>query len=120
MPTKTLATWHGYDLVEYLPSGEIRIEHGGSGKCSLWLTSDEVSQIFADPAAMESFATEKGIHSEAETVYVVRDARGEYLSDKHPGGRSSSRDDALVFETREAAKEARDRRTDRVLSRKVV
>ncbi len=52
--------------------------------------------------------------SNTDQVYVVRDAGGEYLSDR---GRTPATDEAREFETREAALAACERATDRVLSR---
>jgi len=49
------------------------------------------------------------------TVYVVRDASGEYVSE---GGRTPASDEAREFETRQEAEAACERTTDRVLSRK--
>lgn len=54
-----------------------------------------------------------------ETVYVVRDAGGEYLSGKHEGQRTPASDEAKEFETCEEAKAACERTTDRVLSREI-
>lgn len=54
--------------------------------------------------------------NEVETVYVVRDASGEYVSDI---GRTPAAGEAREFETREEAKAACTRETDRVLSREV-
>jgi hypothetical protein len=50
-----------------------------------------------------------------ETVYVVRDASGEYV--RGDGSRTPCSDQAEEFETREEAEEARSRSTDRVLIR---
>lgn len=51
------------------------------------------------------------------TVYVVRDAAGEYISGKHDGGRTPASNEAKEFEAREEAEAACERATDRVLSR---
>lgn len=51
------------------------------------------------------------------TVFVVRDASGEYLSGKSEGGRTPASNEAKEFETREEAQAACERSTDRVLSR---
>jgi hypothetical protein len=56
--------------------------------------------------------------TQSETVYVVRDASGEYLSGKH-GGRTPAGDEAKEFATPEEAQAACERATDRVLSREV-
>lgn len=50
-----------------------------------------------------------------ETVYVVRDASGEYL--RADGSRTPAGNEAHEFETREEAQAACERSTDRVLSR---
>ena len=50
------------------------------------------------------------------TVYVVRDASGEYLKDER-GGRTPASNEAREFDTREDADNARTRATDRVYSR---
>lgn len=55
--------------------------------------------------------------STTETVYVVRDAAGEYLTPT--GTRSPASDEAREFEAREEAAAACERGTDRVLSREV-
>lgn len=52
----------------------------------------------------------------AEQVYVVRDASGEYLAEK---GRTPASDEALEFESLEEAQSACERATDRVLVREV-
>jgi len=54
-----------------------------------------------------------------ETVYVVRDASGEYLSAKHEGERTPASDEAREFNSREEAQAACERATDCVLSREV-
>lgn len=51
----------------------------------------------------------------SKTVYVVRDASGEYL--RGNGTRTPASNEAQEFETREDAAEACERATDRVLSR---
>jgi len=53
------------------------------------------------------------------TVYVVRDASGEYISGKYAGERTPAGDEAQEYETREEAQDACDRATDRVYSREV-
>jgi hypothetical protein len=50
-----------------------------------------------------------------ETVYVVRDASGEYL--RADGKRTPASDQAREFETREYALAACERATDKVFSR---
>jgi hypothetical protein len=52
-----------------------------------------------------------------ETVYVVRDASGEYI--REIGSRTPASDEAHEFETREEAQAACTRATDKVLSREV-
>lgn len=53
----------------------------------------------------------------ADTVYVVRDASGEYL--RADGKRTPASDEAREYETTEEAQAACERATDRVLSREV-
>lgn len=53
------------------------------------------------------------------TVFVVRDAGGEYISGKREGERTPASDEAMEFETREEAQAACERATDRVLEREV-
>ena len=48
------------------------------------------------------------------TVYVVRDAAGEYIT---AAGRSPASNEAIEYETREEAEASCTRATDRVLSR---
>jgi hypothetical protein len=55
--------------------------------------------------------------SQADTVYVVRDAGGEYLSDRREGHRTPTSGEAREYETREEAQAACERATDRVRSR---
>jgi len=55
-----------------------------------------------------------------ETVYVVRDASGEYLSGKYAGERTLASDEAKEFSTYRAALAACGRATDRVLIREIV
>ena len=55
-----------------------------------------------------------------ETVYVVRDASGEYLSGKYAGERTPASDEAKEFSTHDDAQAACDRATDRVLIREIV
>ncbi len=55
--------------------------------------------------------------AEEITVYVVRDASGEYVSGS---GRTPASNEADEFETREEAEEACERATDAVLARQVV
>ncbi len=52
-----------------------------------------------------------------ETVYVVRDASGEYVANPETGKRTPASNEAHEFETREDAAAACSRETDRVLSR---
>lgn len=52
-----------------------------------------------------------------ETVYVVRDASGEYISAK--GGRTPASNEAREFETQDEAQAACERATDKVLAREV-
>ena len=52
-------------------------------------------------------------------VWVVRDAGGEYISRKQEEKRTSDSLEAKEFETREQARQACVRLTDRVLSREV-
>jgi hypothetical protein len=52
-----------------------------------------------------------------ETVYVVRDASGEYVGAN--GKRTAAGNEAREFETREEALAACDRATDKVMSREV-
>lgn len=54
-----------------------------------------------------------------ETVYVVRDASGEYISGKREGDRTPASAEAKEFETREEAERACKRATDKVLFREV-
>jgi hypothetical protein len=56
-------------------------------------------------------------HYGAPTVYVVRDASGEYIREN--GKRTPASNEAKEFETREEAKAACERSTDKVLSREV-
>jgi hypothetical protein len=49
------------------------------------------------------------------TVYVVRDASGEYLSGKFAGERTPASDEAQEFDTIEEAHAACERATDRVV-----
>lgn len=51
------------------------------------------------------------------TVYVVRDASGEYL--RASGKRTPASDEAHEFETREEAQAACERATDKVYAREV-
>jgi hypothetical protein len=53
----------------------------------------------------------------SESVYVVRDAGGEYLTAK--GERRPASDEAAEYEDRQEAEAACTRATDRVLSREV-
>ncbi len=55
---------------------------------------------------------------EIETMFVVRDASGEYVANLE-GKRTPASDEAMQFATREEAQSACDRATDRVLSREV-
>lgn len=52
-----------------------------------------------------------------ETVYVVRDASGEYVANPETGNRTPASNEAYEFDSREEAVAACDRATDRVLSR---
>jgi len=52
------------------------------------------------------------------TVFVVRDASGEYIRDLD-GKRTLASNEAMEFETAEDAREVCDRATDKVLSREV-
>lgn len=54
--------------------------------------------------------------AERTTVYVVRDAAGEYVA---ANGRTPASDEAQEFETRAEAAAACNRATDRVLTREV-
>lgn len=51
------------------------------------------------------------------TVYVVRDASGEYL--RANGGRTPASNEAVEFESRDDATAASERATDKVLSREI-
>lgn len=53
------------------------------------------------------------------TVYIIRDATGEYLSGKYAGERTPASDEAMEYATREEAQEACERTTDRVLEREI-
>lgn len=55
--------------------------------------------------------------NDTTTVYVVRDASGEYISGK--GGRTPASDEAREYDSREEAAAACERSTDRVLDREV-
>lgn len=52
-----------------------------------------------------------------ETVYIVRDAAGEYIAAN--GKRTTASNEAREYDTRDEAKAACERATDRVLSRQV-
>lgn len=54
-----------------------------------------------------------------ETVYVVRDASGEYLRDASGDRRTPASDQANDFATAEEAQAACTRATDRVISREI-
>jgi len=52
-----------------------------------------------------------------DTVYVVKDQSGEYLSGKRAGERTPASNEAREFDSREEAQAACERATDRVLTR---
>lgn len=56
---------------------------------------------------------------EADVVYVVRDAAGDYIADETGTRRTPASDEAYEFDSREEAASACTRMTDRVLSREV-
>lgn len=54
-----------------------------------------------------------------DTVYVVRDAAGEYIRDTGTGRRTPASNEAQEFATQKEAEAACTRASDRVLSREV-
>lgn len=55
----------------------------------------------------------------SQTVYVVRDASGEYISGHDDGRRTPASNEAREYDTHADAQAACERATDRVLSREV-
>ena len=53
--TIILAIHAGYELVQYRPSGEVRIEHAASRTCSAWLSHRDVAMLADNPHLMASW-----------------------------------------------------------------
>ena len=53
---KILTVYEGYQLVQYVPSGEQRVEHAESKTCSAWLHYALVNAITAHPQIMADVA----------------------------------------------------------------